>query len=473
MKKRSLLVLAAFAGLCLILYACSKELRHPPDQRESASSVVTLAAKQWYAGHTAAPLTAAQKRTPRRLNPLWQKGWMVEGADRTHYFVVPAPERRVNNKDLSIRRFFVFETDGDAVKAGYITELIGVKYDVEKNLDLLLRNHKSNGIDGFTGSIFTYDLNYRALNKKTFGAPAGKKARGEIQMIRRGDQNARKAGTTGNAHCWPPIPNLIGFPDVADDCVINIYIETWWDGDGCAQIVNYYYISHTCPPMPEDPGEPDPEPGGEVGNNPPYGNVFTYVRGMDTDMQSMCYNNMFRILRESQGNWHREVSVLANSLMSTLTLDIYIHFHEGSWAGDYDGAGTLLIGASGTHGRVDLNVTIGTYGLQYASKEILASYMIHGCMDALLDAFNAWPTVNNDDVWAYDYVVGHYTSLLEMFWNMPIGDAEKMGWRGLESTHYYAQDMIDNPGEMDARYELFGLYRTRQDSTGTDCMAAY
>ncbi|MGX5818405.1 hypothetical protein ACWKWU_09430 [Chitinophaga lutea] len=463
MKKNLSAILAALSGLCVMLYACSKESRNSGGDHLNASAALTQAARQWYAEHTPKQ-SSAQQKSPRRLTPIWDSAWTVEGDDHSNYLVVTAPEHHVANKDLSIRRFFVFQTEGNTVKDGYITELVGKQFDVSKNLELLLSRHRSSSIEGFSGAIFRYSMSYRSIDSKNF-VNGEQKGSSTMSLLKMEDKLARKVNLPNTADCTPVLPNYHGFPlgMVGPDCTYSVFIEMTKDQNGCITSLNVFYTGHSCPdPNPGGGGDPGPGPG--EGYSPPYGNIFTYVRDMRSDVASICFNRMYAFLFTSQGAWHREVSILANSLMPTPSLDIYIRLHESSsYPADCHVVPTL------TGGELTLDIYLHP-SLGYASKEWIASSIIHACQKGVLDAYNGWPMINSDYFTAYDYLVAHRTAMDELFPSLGSGISENLAMKGLETTVMYTTDVASDPVGEAALWDLWSNYRNRHYGTGTGCV---
>lgn len=267
MKSRSLILLSVCFGICLLIYACRKEIDNIIHDRDSAPTAVMEGAKVWYYGHLDVKTPKGQKGN-RKLTPIWNESWMVESSDKSILLVVPARERRVRNKDISIRRFFIFRTIGSTISNGTITEFIGRKYDVGGNLETLLKNYSEFSINGFSGSILQYDVNYRLVGSRTFSN--GEKVNTHSTIVRksRNQEFARTVKIT-TAFCVNPIPTMTGVPpDLGQDCIITFLHE--WSEDpitGCLLFDSYTYISHTC----AGGGEGSGSGSGDDPGTPPYG----------------------------------------------------------------------------------------------------------------------------------------------------------------------------------------------------------
>src|SRR5699024_8015416 len=106
--------------------------------------------------------------TRPRSKPHWEKAWQASRKRRPTVLVVPANECPLQNKDISIRRFFIFTVNQTEVNRGNIIEFLGRKYDVTENLDFLLKSFGKNEVKGFNGSFITYDINYNYVSSDVF-----------------------------------------------------------------------------------------------------------------------------------------------------------------------------------------------------------------------------------------------------------------------------------------------------------------
>jgi len=250
MKRSSLYTLTLlFTGL-LVLFSCRKDIEYYLLDRDRPTSEVLENAKIWY-------LQSIDKENVRqRLKPHWKDAWTVSRGGRSPIVVVPANERRLRNRDrdISIRRFFVFTLRGEDVADGNIVEFVGEKYDVSKNLDFLLQAFGKEEVTGFNGSFITYDINYGYINSAVFKNGKKVNATTEIQTLDKssvyqalqkhtvfGKPIKKLASTTpmafGDEECDDVYPTWNGPPisGFGEDCVVNVTVTTVYDPfSGCA-----------------------------------------------------------------------------------------------------------------------------------------------------------------------------------------------------------------------------------------------
>lgn len=227
MKRSSLYTLTLlFTGL-LVLFSCRKDIEYYLLDRDRPTSEVLENAKIWY-------LQSIDKENVRqRLKPHWKDAWTVSRGGRSPIVVVPANERRLRNRDrdISIRRFFVFTLRGEDVADGNIVEFVGEKYDVSKNLDFLLQAFGKEEVTGFNGSFITYDINYGYINSAVFKNGKKVNATTEIKSLDRdGVQQVLKKHTVFGR----PLEKLASVSGIA-----------YWDDDECPEV----YPSWVGPPL--------------------------------------------------------------------------------------------------------------------------------------------------------------------------------------------------------------------------------
>lgn len=161
MKKADFIILSAVFGVLLLLFACRKDIDFMLQGKEAPPSAVLETAKVWHLKHL-------DKGVRRHLTPRWDGSWTEQSTSGERLLVVPARERRVNNKDIKIRRVFIFNASGGVVSDGRIVEFLGMKYDVDENLRFLVRNYDRSTIAEFNGGVMQYDVNYRPLENVTY-----------------------------------------------------------------------------------------------------------------------------------------------------------------------------------------------------------------------------------------------------------------------------------------------------------------
>jgi len=270
MNRISLYILSMISLISLIFFSCRKDIDYYLSNKEQASSSQLEMAKIWRLRHL-----SASKSTHGILQPMWDYSWKVTSPEG-QLIIVPAPEHRVNNKTYSIRRFFVFTTSGNQISNGKIVELVGENWNIDDQIDLLLKSTNKSEIKGFTGIILNYDINYQRVSSITFVNGIKSKINSELRTSTFNEsQKNQRATATGTGDCTPIYTVLIGFPPSYCSGAIFLSRLDWVaDEDGCLLSATDTYITHTCPSANgggSNSGGGQGSGSGGATDNPPYG----------------------------------------------------------------------------------------------------------------------------------------------------------------------------------------------------------
>ncbi|WP_216854305.1 hypothetical protein [Pedobacter panaciterrae] len=161
MKKRSLFVMATLFSVCLLIFACRKDIKNIVYDQQISSDMLEMA-KIWHQRQT--------QNAPGeiKLRPLWRDSWSVKSSDGSEQIVVPTMEYDLGNPRYEVKRVFVFSAKGNQIKSGNIFEFVSNSYKVEDNLNNLVLHNNDKSINGFTGSILRYDINYYLTGSSVF-----------------------------------------------------------------------------------------------------------------------------------------------------------------------------------------------------------------------------------------------------------------------------------------------------------------
>ena len=275
MKKRTLLILTAVFSIILLVYACRRDLDNIIKDQE-VPAVALETAKVWYMQQTG----SYKGNGADRLKPLWRDAWNIRTAGGNSLLVVPTPEHYVQNRELKIRRVVLFTISNGQVKNGSIIEFIGNNYDVTGHLNELVLNHQKSKINGFSGSIIQYDVNYKPVKSDVYenGEITGKKTK--IKSLPHGYQKSadvKRSIATEEVTCDPVIPVMIGWPDPlpgGEGCTVYYLEEKTVDDNGCYIWVCFRFQSVSCSGGSGSAGGSGSGSGsGSAGGdgNPPYG----------------------------------------------------------------------------------------------------------------------------------------------------------------------------------------------------------
>jgi uncharacterized membrane protein YgcG len=166
MKKTTLTILTAICGLSFLIFACRKELNNIVQPNQSNVSTNLLESAKIFNAKVLAANATINAKIPGyfTLKPLWDDAFTIDISNNSKLIAVPTIENYVSNKEVSIRRLFIFKAHGDQVSDGKIVEFIGTNYDVSSKLNMLVSNFQNNSISGYNGAVIQYDLNYRWMH---------------------------------------------------------------------------------------------------------------------------------------------------------------------------------------------------------------------------------------------------------------------------------------------------------------------
>jgi hypothetical protein len=150
MKKNRLKLGVLIFSICLLIFACRKQLDSLTGDFPSAEPAALSSAQSWQLNALEKFPSKLKKTT---LKPRWNMAWTMKTSDGKEIMVVPTKQRPLDNNH-SARRFYIFDLKGTSVEGGKIVEILSDKYDVTEHLSELLPNLSK-------GDIIYYNINYR------------------------------------------------------------------------------------------------------------------------------------------------------------------------------------------------------------------------------------------------------------------------------------------------------------------------
>jgi len=84
MKQRSLLIITVFFSVCLLIFACRRDINNMINDRTATSSALLESAKIWYLKQTV--------NNDSKLVPNWKYSWTLKSINGENLLIVPAPE---------------------------------------------------------------------------------------------------------------------------------------------------------------------------------------------------------------------------------------------------------------------------------------------------------------------------------------------------------------------------------------------
>lgn len=173
MKKHVLFLLSLFFAICFLIFACRRNIDNFIGNKQQAevSSPILESAKIWNSQIIAMNSKATKNVAGFvRLKPQWQNAWSQSSAGGLTLLVVPTSENYVSNRQISIRRVFVFELVDNQIAEGRILEVVGLdkNQNLSSQLEGVIANYHQNTVPGFDGAVIEYDVNYRWMKGTRF-----------------------------------------------------------------------------------------------------------------------------------------------------------------------------------------------------------------------------------------------------------------------------------------------------------------
>ena len=197
MKKRSLFLLTVVFGLFFLIFACRREiddivktnLNSPPNNLlESAKAWNAEVVKSNFAVNSKIPGFIT-------LEPQWNNSWTLKQKNGSTIIAVPTGIDAPSLRSMTLARLFIFEVNNNTVRGGQIVEFLGLNdYSVNKNLEKLVENYQNTSIEGFSGAIIRYDLNYRWVSGSTY--ENGDKTNDNVSIVRKSAAENQSSGLT-------------------------------------------------------------------------------------------------------------------------------------------------------------------------------------------------------------------------------------------------------------------------------------
>ncbi len=239
--KKLVTLLLFFVGTfvsAFLFNSCSKDSEVDISKNEIVPSYLLDKAKNWFGTQTNS-LSAFNIAKGKSLSPIWEESRLKKLADGRMAIIAPAEEFILENKEIGFERGYVFPINGDEVTNGVLAEFYADADYITKNRKILFDKVLDRKMEGFTGAVVTYDVNYRYLNGVEF-------------------KNGEKTNATTIVK--PKIPDNQDFAR-ATGCIYTYLVITYTDG---TQIWNFLYANCS-----------DPFFNGENPGNTNYGSTVT------------------------------------------------------------------------------------------------------------------------------------------------------------------------------------------------------
>jgi uncharacterized membrane protein YgcG len=474
MNKKTSLILTALCGILLLVYACRRDINHVINQ-DSVSGQFIETAKIYHS--TRANQTYTVNGRQYKLRPIWKDSWKVNANGKV-LLAVPTREVKFNNKNIEVRRVFLFEQTSGEITSARIVEFVGDKYDVTANLDYLIANIGKKQIPGFNGGIFQYSVNYLKNGNWIYenGSRTKKQGGFNIVSIRKGvlrmsakdvsipqlNGSALQANSLNTNSI--PCTGCPSAPSPNCDHVYYYYVTK----NSAGQITNEYIVyggtvnctegasSSAASSSSSSEGEStyggsvNDGTGGTGGSNGSGGNGGPITN----NVSDPCLYDM------TESIIGKNVQSKINSLIQNMfngTSTPGLSFISSTEMPGNKPAKSTIVRNQATHQLLSVTITLNTNMLANASKEYIAASILHEVMHAYLNGLG--PT---NESWSHEemaeiYFEDVHSALQNMFQNtMSQEDAEALTWGGLEETLGYEydipQDRKDNLAMINSQY---------------------
>lgn len=260
---------ALIMSVCFLVYACRKQTNTTDIQSQVPDNLLK-AAQDFEAAHTQTISTTnnsgqTNAQSGQRvlsiqkshvLQPNWSNAKLQKLTNGETQIVVASPEYPLDPKSRwSAVRKFIYNVKDNQIVSGKIIEMFGKPGFMSTHKDNVIENYTDGKIDGFTGSVITYDLNYLYLIGTVYNQ--GTKLRA---LARIGQDNGQHRKASSN-NVFSTVQN--------DGLCYDVYdIYTLYDSSGNTIGEEWDYMYSYCDPSEGSDGYGSVgDPGGATVDN--------------------------------------------------------------------------------------------------------------------------------------------------------------------------------------------------------------
>lgn len=271
MKKQTLTVLTVLCSICLLIFACRKDIKNSFSNDPSNVSNNLLETAKVFDTKFVADNAALNAKIPGfvTLKPQWDDAWSVDSGANVKFVTVPTIENNVSNRSVSIRRLFIFKAVNNKIVNGQIVMFVGINnYKVDDHLDELIKNLHNPSASGLSGAIIQCNLNYQWVAGAAY--ENGTVTTNNVSI-------ARTLTNGGSMSLTQYAQGDNGQPSISE--LTYLYpsknkLRVLSDGDGTGNLGGTQSLSTVVisgggdyPPNPTNPGAPVTPPIGSGGGN--------------------------------------------------------------------------------------------------------------------------------------------------------------------------------------------------------------
>lgn len=459
MNKRSLFSITVVFSLLLLIFACRKDIKNIVYDQEVPSSYLESA--KIYHGINAKDLQTSDGSEFIKLRPLWKDSWTVK-SNGNSLLIVPTIENYVENKNIQIRRVFIFSKNGNEITGAKIVEFVAKNFDLEHNLNNVISNYKNNSISNFNGSVLIYDINYvsessavyengKKTNRKA-GFIKAKNLRGNIKLSQSSRDGAKITSTNLLATLSGKRDAIGAFycngcpTTMAPNCLYTFSYTNYYDSKGnitdtVCELVSVICTNPGGSGSGSGSGSGAPNGSGSGSGTMPWWMQGAYggnsvVRSIKDFLTNLCLKAQLQLALDAKT---KIKDLLNDTFTGEEVEDMDIEFRDA----------VLNDTLAGTTHWVNLQTAVVTlnknYGSSHANEYNVATIyheVLHAFLDAKYPRVNGiYPVPDHHEQIASDYVAFLTAGIRAVYPNTSLRDAWALAWGGLEETTFYKKKL--------------------------------
>ncbi len=196
--------------------------------------------------------------------PIWNEAKMEKTTDGRTVMTVPLNKNNLANKDIDYVRKYVFEERNGDITQGKIVEVIGATELIDEKGESTVTKYKDKQIEGFSGAVISYDLNYKYL--EGYHYQKGRQVPSMVRIRAKPPETKATGGGKGKL-ASANIPNKISY-EIGNDgqtqtCTNWYMVTSYYDQYGDFMYSTETYLGTTCS-GPTGPVGPPPIGGGST-----------------------------------------------------------------------------------------------------------------------------------------------------------------------------------------------------------------
>ncbi|ATP56730.1 hypothetical protein CPT03_09710 [Pedobacter ginsengisoli] len=410
-----------------------------------------------------------------KLKPLWKDSWTVK-SDGKNILVVPTIENRLENRAVSVRRVFLFTEGNHQIEDGKIVEFYGYDFDVEDNLNKLISNYQKKSINGFSGAIQQYDINYFFVRSSVFdrGSITDKKVEIVSNQNRKVIYSRRSAAIASADKKGGAVSYVDPNYQFKANCTYKITYDKYCVGSTCTvTITNIEELSCTEPVGTGSAGNGSGS-GSSIGSasngGGGGGGGGNYGGNTPLEVVNKILNQCLKNAVDLALNAKNTLRDMMNSLYGNTTFsDMKLVISEANTLANGDAGNAQFYPNISTD-----SITLNKTELLKRPKEYIVSTVYHEVIHSYMDIKNyktstgtySPPTNHQEMVDGYLGIL--ISALKSAFPNLSTHDAWALTWDGLKDTTMW-NDFLTESERQDVDATLLKYHKDATNKLGTFC----